>query len=56
MWNVRRGGQPLVQQFRIMTKEQPSAENLVTDKQRYDEPRGGPIDTPSDTEELPLLH
>ena len=51
MWNIRRGGQPFFEQLGIMTKQQPSAENQMTGKQQYDEPRGRPIDASSYTEE-----
>ena len=34
-----------------MTKQPPSAENQMTGKQQYDEPRGRPIDASSYTEE-----
>src|SRR4030095_1738974 len=34
-----------------MTKQPPSAENQMTDKHQYDEPRGRPIDASSYTKE-----
>lgn len=51
MWNIRRGCQPFFQQFGIMPKQPPSAENQMTGKQQYDEPRSRPIDASSNTEE-----
>jgi hypothetical protein len=51
MWNIRRGCQPFFEQLGIMTKQPPSAENQMTGKQQYDEPRGRPIDAPSYTKE-----
>ena len=51
MWNIRRGCQPFFEQLGIMTKQPPSAENQMTGKQQYDEPRGRPIDASSYTEE-----
>jgi hypothetical protein len=51
MWNIRRGCQPFFEQPGIMTRQQPSAENQMTGKQQYDEPRGRPIDASSYTEE-----
>src|SRR5580765_1932120 len=51
LWNIRRGCQPFFEQPGIMTKQQPAAENQMTGKQQYDEPRGRPIDASSDTEE-----
>ena len=52
MWNIRRGCcQPFFEQLGIMAKQPPSAENPMTGKHQRDEPRGGPIDASSDTEE-----
>jgi hypothetical protein len=53
MRNIRRGCQPFFEQIGIMAKQQPSAENQMTGKQQYDEPRGRPIDPSSYTEEHP---
>jgi len=51
LWNIRRGCQPFVEQVGIMTKQPPSAENQMTGKHQYDEPRGRPINASSYTEE-----
>jgi hypothetical protein len=51
MWNIRRGCQPFFEQLGITAKQPPSAENQMTGKQQYDEPRGRPIDASSYTEE-----